>query len=159
MYRRLKEIPKQILPVLAVVTLIIISGCGSDLPDPIYYGQDGCAHCTMQISDERFAAELKTAKGKAFKFDAIECMAAYAENHADQLQGARYWVKDFKQPEQWIDASKALFLQSDKVKSPMGMGILATGTQSELNTLHNEWNGQTMQWSEVRKQVQRKWAD
>lgn len=149
---------KQLLPIATLLLGgIALSGCSSDQPDTIYYGQDACAHCTMLITDERFAAELKTSKGRAFKFDAIECMAAYSNNHADQLDGAHLWVKNFAVPEQWILVNEALFLQSPDVKSPMGLSLLATESREEMDQLQQEFGGQTMNWSEVKQMVEDSW--
>jgi len=54
----------------------LLTACSHE-PDPIRYGKDACAHCKMTIMDKRFSAELITAKGKVFKFDAAECMAGF----------------------------------------------------------------------------------
>ncbi|MGB5288980.1 MAG: hypothetical protein WBN42_10875, partial [Ignavibacteriaceae bacterium] len=51
--------------------LFLLASCGSK-PEPINYGKDECEFCRMQISDNRYGAELVTDKGKVYKFDSIE---------------------------------------------------------------------------------------
>ncbi|MDH5605047.1 MAG: hypothetical protein OEY51_13950, partial [Cyclobacteriaceae bacterium] len=43
-------------------------------PEEIKYGEDLCHFCSMAIVDDKFSAQYVTKKGRAYKFDAIECM-------------------------------------------------------------------------------------
>lgn len=45
----------------------------------INYGTDHCEFCQMTIVDKQHAAQVVTKKGKAYSFDAIECMVHYSE--------------------------------------------------------------------------------
>ncbi len=60
-----------------ITLTLLISSCGSK-PEPINYGHDECEFCRMQISDNRYGAELVTDKGKVYKFDSIECLIEFA---------------------------------------------------------------------------------
>ena len=63
---------------------VLIIGCEVK-PQEIAYGQDACHFCKMTIVDRQHAAELVTVKGKAFKYDAIECMMNHLKrwNHPE----------------------------------------------------------------------------
>ena len=101
------------------------AGCSAkaDGPPAIQVDRTACAHCTMLVSDERFAAAYETAAGEARVFDDIGCLldAARKEASADTL---RFWFHDALTGE-WIRGDEAIFVRSDRVKTPMGGGILA----------------------------------
>ena len=52
---------------------VLISSC-SVAPVAIDYGKDACNFCDMTIVDKTHAAEYVTKKGRAYKFDAVECL-------------------------------------------------------------------------------------
>ncbi len=113
----------------------------SDQPEPIAYGQDICAFCKMGITDPRYAAEIVTRKGRVYKFDSIECMiAATLDGTVDPAEVKRYWVKDWKTQE-WVDARKAFFLQSSKLRSPMGLNITAFASRKDLEEAKMTYDG------------------
>ena len=65
---------------IAVILLMIVA-CDPE-SKPIVYGEDKCEFCRMSIVDQRFAGEVVTQKGKAYKFDAVECMVNYIDSLA-----------------------------------------------------------------------------
>ncbi len=67
---------KYFIAIFLLLSLVTAS-CGSN-PEPINYGHDECEFCRMQISDNRYGAELVTDKGKVYKFDSIECLIEFA---------------------------------------------------------------------------------
>lgn len=141
---------------LAMVVLLL-TACSRG-PEPIRYGSDQCVHCKMMITERAFAAEIITAKGKALKFDAIECMAAYiTEDPEINKSQVRRWVHDFSEPDAWIQAEEALFVQSKKIKSPMGLSLLAFGDEETLETHLKSYDGTRMTWSEIEDLVRREW--
>ena len=70
--------------------------CGIS-PKPIDYGSDGCHYCSMTIVDHQHAAEIVTTKGKAFKFDAVECMMNHLKD-IDVSTVQLFLVNDFRAP-------------------------------------------------------------
>lgn len=115
-------------------------GC-ADKPEPVEYGRDVCAFCNMAIADPRYAAEIVTKTGKVYKFDSIECMiAATLDGTVDPQNVKRYWVKDWKTQE-WVDARKALFLQSPRMRSPMGVNLAAFATRANLEAFKMQYDG------------------
>lgn len=128
--------------------VLLIAACSQE-PVKIYYGSDECAHCRMIISDDRFAAQLITEKGRAVKFDAIECMAAFSNTNKESVEGAKLWVSNFNNPGNWLDAEQAKFVKSEVIKSPMGESLLALPKVEEAEKHIEEYPGQTMSWEEV----------
>ncbi len=103
---------------LLLLAGILAASC-SVKPQPIVYGTDGCHFCKMTIVDNQHAAELVTVKGRAFKYDAIECMM----NHlADWNEPAveLYLIADYATPGELIDARDAHYLIAESIPSPMG---------------------------------------
>ena len=140
--------PKQMFMATAMgLFLLLLSSC-EPKPTTIEYGFDACHHCKMTIADNRFGTQLITEKGKAYKFDAIECMAQYIESANENY--AFTLVTNLSTPEKFIDAKTAVFLQSEALPSPMGMNLSAfedeAGAQSALQSL----GGEILTWEEVK---------
>ena len=133
-----------------LILLITLIGCSQE-PVEIHYGSDECAHCKMLISDERFASQIVTEKGKSLKFDAIECMAKYAGAHKSELESAAYWVSDFSLETDWIDVNNARLVRSKVVKSPMGAGLVALSSDELLNAHLAQFEGEPVIWSDLVK--------
>lgn len=139
----------KILKVIAVVGLLLLATACSQEPEAIHYGSDECAHCKMMITDEQFASQIVTDKGKALKFDAIECMAVYQRENNDELQGAIRYVSDYNQPGNWLEVGEAQFVKSEVVNSPMGESLLSFSSKEEAQKHLSERPGQLLKWAEV----------
>lgn len=133
-----------------MVLCCLLTAC-SNGPDPIRYGKDGCAHCKMTIMDKRFAAELITAKGKVFKFDAAECMAGFLKESpaiaADP--GSVFLVNDFTQPGKLGDARKSFFLRDSSLSSPMGGNLAAFISRSAAEGAKKDKSAQVIGWTQL----------
>lgn len=100
-------------------------------PQEIDYGKDGCHYCKMTIVDNQHAAELVTKKGKAFKYDAIECMVndlKQKENNSVEL----FYVNDYGNPGKFVPAKEATYLISKKIPSPMGLSFPRSPPRKKL---------------------------
>lgn len=139
---------------LILLTLLLISACSPE-PKPIQYGQDTCAHCRMVITDQRYGTELVTSKGKTYTFDSIECLAAYVQEHKDEVQSL--WVTDFQHPSGLMPVEKAFFLHSDELRSPMGLNLTAFGDQITPASVLNSFRGSVLSWDEVVALVGKEW--
>lgn len=141
----------------AFFVVLVVTACSSG-PEAINYGSDQCAHCRMVITEKPFASELVTNKGKVYKFDAIECLAAYLDEHEDlaKNRSTRY-VHDFANPDKWIKADQALFVQSEEIQSPMALSLLAFSSAEVLETHLRKYQGSRISWSEIVEQVRNKW--
>ena len=93
-------------------------------PQKIDYGKDACSFCKMMIVETKFASEIVTNKGRASKFDSIECMLNALKTKKENTF-SYILVTDFTQPKKLIDATKATYLISKAIKSPMGENLSA----------------------------------
>lgn len=131
----------------AMGLLLFFSAC-EPKPATISYGFDACHHCKMTIADNRFGSQLVTDKGKAYKFDAIECMAQYMEGANESY--AYILVTNLPTPEKFIDAETAVFIQSKSLPSPMGMNLSAYADEAEAAKVLQDLEGRILTWQEVK---------
>ncbi len=131
-----------------IVALVLVS-CSVE-PRPIDYGSDACSFCKMTIVDKQHATEIVTSKGKALKYDSIECMMRDLKNHK-QDEIALYLVTDFVRPGNWVDANKATYLISENIPSPMGANLSAFKKRDEAEKVWKEETGELLDWSELRE--------
>ncbi len=132
----------------AILLLFFAVACSQE-PVEIHYASDECAHCRMMITDDQFAAQLITEKGKAYKFDAIECLAVYHRKNQSELSGSRLWVSNYNEPGTWLDAVEAQYVKSEVIKSPMGASLLALPTKEAALEHVKDKPGRLLLWNEV----------
>lgn len=138
--------------VFIVPVLILIVSC-SISPKPIAYGSDGCHFCSMTIVDKQHAAEYVTKKGKAFKFDASECMMNQLKE-VDNSTIALFLVNDYNKPGELVDATKATYLISENIPSPMGAFLSAFENKEEAEKAHTANNGELLTWIELQSKFE-----
>ena len=117
-------------------------------PQPIDYGIDGCHFCSMTIVDQQHAAQIVTKKGKAFKFDATECMMNHLKD-IDTNDVALFLVNDYNTPGELIDATKATFLISKSIPSPMGEFLTGFSAKEAAQLVVEEGQGKLYTWQEL----------
>lgn len=132
---------------LALITLLLTS-CNAD-PQPINYGSDACHYCEMTIVDRQHASQLVTSKGKAYKYDAIECMVHSLQDEFEATEMTYYLVADFHQPGELINATKASFLVSERLQSPMGANLSAFMNEEAGKKAQEKFTGNTYSWKEI----------
>jgi len=137
------------------MALLLVAACG-DAPRTVHIGSDNCDHCHMTISQEAFAAQLITDRGRAYLFDSVECMAEFLNEGEtvtrDQVRSL--WVTDFAEPGSWVRAEDARYLRSDELRSPMGMGLSAYATDEGAGESRSEFGGELMDWEQVLRLVE-----
>lgn len=132
-----------------LVTIVIFTFVSCELnPKPINYGSDGCHFCSMTIVDKQHASQIVTKKGKAFKFDAVECMVNHLKD-VDVTTIELFLVNDYQAPGDLIDAKKATFLISKEIPSPMGEYLSAFQSRVEADNIEAENNGKLYSWNEL----------
>ncbi len=131
---------------VAIAFLVMVS-CEVS-PKPIVYGSDGCHFCSMTIVDHQHAAEIVTKKGKAFKFDAVECMMNHLKD-IDVSTVELFLVNDFLDPGELINAKEATFLISKDIPSPMGEYLSAFRSRKEAEDIEAENKGELYTWEEL----------
>ena len=114
-----------------------------------------CSFCKMTIVDTQHAAQLVTEKGKAFKYDAIECMMNHLEEW-DQAPVSLYLITNYSQPKILIDATHAHYLISEEIPSPMGANLSGFKNESDLDRMLSLKGGDELSWDELRKGFARK---
>ncbi|HEU4763303.1 MAG TPA: nitrous oxide reductase accessory protein NosL [Gemmatimonadales bacterium] len=130
-----------------LATLLLAAACGAPMPRPIAYGAEACAHCHMTIMEPRSAAELVSRKGRTWAFDDPVCLAAfYAEGTVPRREVASVWVNDFVTPDSLLDATRAVYLRTERVSTPMGGGIIALRPGREADSVRAELGGAVLDW-------------
>ncbi|NPA58055.1 MAG: hypothetical protein GXN94_02045 [Aquificae bacterium] len=155
------QILKKILPLLVapVVFLIGFTACEKAVqPVPINYGQDECEYCRMKITDPRYGSELLLKTGKAYKFDSIECLAAYYLKNKNNPNIHSLWVPDFL-TKKFIPAETAVYLHSKDLPSPMGLNISAFKSKEELEKVRQKYGGEVLNWEQVLQLVKKEWLE
>jgi copper chaperone NosL len=140
------------LPLLA---LVLVAAC-ADGPREIRLGEEACAHCSMVISDDRFAAQLITDRGRSLAYDDVACLlaaelAAAATGDATLQSSRGRWIADFDAPGAWLPVEAAVFLKSGALRTPMGGGLSAHATAEAAAALQATHGGAIMDWAEVRR--------
>ena len=118
--------------------------------EPIDYGKEECAFCKMTIVSPQFASEVVTQKSKAFKYDAIECMLQAPQE--DKI--ALYLVCDYLHENTLIDATKATYLVSKEIQSPMGAHLAAFASREEAQKIQAEKGGDLYDWEGIQQKFQ-----
>ncbi len=140
---------------LAAAVAISCSAAG---PAEIHYGVDQCDYCKMTIADKSFGSQLITDKGRALRFDAIECLAAYERNFTAQgKQAASLWVSDFEQPGHFINRDQAVIIVAERQRSPMGVGLVAVASEAAARELIAKVGGRILDWNAVGALVAQEW--
>ena len=135
----------QTLKNISLIALLLLFFSCNVGPEPINYGSDGCHFCSMTIVDKVHAAEVVTTKGKVYKFDATECMI----NFMDDLETSEiklYLSNNYTEPEALIDATKATFLISENIPSPMGAFLSAFKKKADAEKFQTEKGGELYTW-------------
>lgn len=139
---------------MVVAVALAASACTIE-PQPIHLGSEECSHCRMIITDRQFAAQALNTRGRAYNFDAIECMAEWVQA-GEAVPAAdihSLWVSDFTDSESWIAAEAAVFLHSDEIRSPMGMGLSAHASAESAQRYQAELGGELLSWAKVLERV------
>lgn len=127
--------------------LLIFISCNIS-PQAIDYGNDGCHFCKMTIVDKVHAAEVVTKKGKVYKFDASECMINFMKQF-ETNEIKLYLSNNYTEPEALIDATKATFLISENIPSPMGAYLSAFKSENDAKKFQSEKGGDLYSWTEL----------
>jgi copper chaperone NosL len=136
--------------VLSALVLLLAS-CAKG-PEAVHWGVEECAHCQMSIGDERYAGQVVDRRGMTYKFDALECMAAFMAGGELPAAGVHsVWVADGR--DGWTPAAEASFLHSDGIRSPMGGGYAAYATVEAARAMHAEVGGELLRWQDVLERV------
>jgi len=135
--------------VVVLLTMLTLASCGGE-PEPINYGHDECEFCRMQITDNKYGAELVTDKGKIYKFDSIECMIEFSlvKNTLGDTNN-KLLITDFDNPGNFIDTRNSVYVKNDEFRSPMGLNVTAFSGEERVQKFISENGGEKLSWVEV----------
>lgn len=133
---------------VALGLAVMGQGC-TPQPDPIRYGQDACQFCKMTIVDPRFAAEVVTKKGRAYKFDDLACLVKHvrAEAYTD-ADLPIVLVADYAHPGTLLDARAAVFVADESLRSPMRGDVAAFVKPADVPA-----GARTFRFGEIRERL------
>jgi len=136
-------------PIIVGLVLLIFAmiACKPE-PKDIAFGEEVCSYCTMTIVDTQHAAQVVTKKGKVYSFDAIECMLR-SDQVKEQEKMALFLCSDYSAPGEMIDATKATFLISESVPSPMGANLSAFLSLDMAKNIAAEHPAEFLTWEEL----------
>ena len=138
--------------VLAVSALVVLASCDVK-PEPFAYGKDLCEDCKMTIMEPNFGAEIITKKGRIFKFDDVHCVVNYLRsgkiNSADIKQTL---FIEYNNGASFVEAEKAQFVSSPKLKSPMNSNTAAFASAEAAQKMAAETGGTVKDWAAVQQQ-------
>jgi len=134
---------------LMFLVLLTAAACGTE-PEEIKFGTDQCALCRMNISEQRFGAEIVTKKGKIYKYDGAECMFnALSLGNVAYGDAAGFYVVDAANPKQLTDAVTASYLISEKLPSPMGANLSCYSKKSDAELNQKKYGGELKTWEDL----------
>lgn len=135
--------------ILVLLLLLTISSCKPEF-EPISYGHDACTNCKMTIMDKRYAAELLTKKGKAYKFDDISCLKKYARQENLAESDYTVFVANYTDPDnKFLDAREVVYLHSEIFKSPMNGNYAAFPTAENSRPLKDSLHTDLLKWENL----------
>ena len=118
-------------------------------PQKINYGKEACSYCKMNIVDQQHAAEIVTDKGRAYKYDAIECMLNEL-NDGNDYKISLFLVNTYDSPKELFDATSSTYLISEAISSPMGANLSAFKDKNIANKTKEELGGELYNWDELK---------
>ena len=132
-----------------ILTVVILMSCTAE-PVAINYGVDACHFCKMTIVDKQHASQVVTIKGKAYKYDAIECMMNDLARW-DRPEVKYRLAADYNNPGTLIDATTASYLLSESIPSPMGEFLSAFSSDSARDRILDTNDGEALNWSDLKR--------
>jgi copper chaperone NosL len=139
-----------------IVSLALLSACEPE-PQPIQYGGDQCEYCRMMITDPEFGSQVLNKQGRSFKFDSVECMAAFDLTFDDPDNIHSRWVPDFLDRDTWLNAESAFYLHSETLRSPMGLYLSAYENRASAEQMRDEYGGEIIGYDQVKVIVENEW--
>lgn len=132
--------------IIYAISIVLLISCKVE-PKEINFGQDICYYCKMTIVDKPFASEIVSDKGKVYVYDAIECMIKNI--NVENLNPKMYLVYDYKNTNQFLNATESYFVVSTNIKSPMGENLAAFEKIKVANQFIENNGGKLYNWAEI----------
>ena len=133
---------------LFITLLLTLPGCSIEA-QPINFGQDQCHACRMTIVDKKFAAQAVTKKGKQQKYDSSECMVRNLVAQGNEAEMSLILTADHDDATM-IDATKAVYLISPRLPSPMGANLSAYRSKPAAQAAQQTHGGELHSWQNLK---------
>ncbi len=146
----------------SIISGAALQGCDSGAitgPPQEPVGKAVCAACDMTVREDRYSAGAVVKEKDArlhLSFDDIGCLLDHEREHKE-LKYAEWYVRDASNGE-WLDATKASFVLSDMIPTPMGSGIAAYATKDAAQAQAVKVNAAVQTLAELRVSRQ-KWME
>ncbi len=111
----------------------------------------------MTITEPGFGSQAVNNQGRAYKFDSVECMAAFDLTNENPENIHSKWVPNFLNRDEWVEANKAVYLQSENLRSPMGLSLSAYADRESAEEMRQEHGGEIIGYDQVKQIVEREW--
>lgn len=118
-------------------------------PKDIKYSHDACHYCSMTVVDNQHASELVTKTGKVFIFDSVECLVHHIQDNQGVDHEGMVLVNTYTKPGVLFDATKATYLISENIPSPMGAFLTAFPIDLEAEEVQQTQGGTLYHWEEL----------
>ncbi|MBK7946905.1 MAG: nitrous oxide reductase accessory protein NosL [Flavobacteriales bacterium] len=139
----------RMLALMLLLSATLLS-CGQRAPI-IEFGKTECAHCRMNVVDQKFGAAITTVKGRQYAFDDAACMVQFvAKGTVAEDQVAGWYVCDHAHPGMLIDATAAQYMFGAAFRSPMRGDVAAFGTAAERDKAAD---GEPLDWQQARNRL------
>ena len=140
------------ITLFAISACVLVQSCSVEKKD-IDYGNVHCYHCDMTVIDKSHSAEYVTKKGRAYFFDAVECMIMKLNDANNEYLMRYILVSDYEHPGNLIDAKVATYVICKKIKSPMGRNLSAFSSKASAIKLSSELEGAIFNWEEIKNEL------
>ncbi len=129
-----------------VLIACLLTACQQAKIEPVdIAGDDMCSHCRMAISEMRFAAEFLDGDGAVFKFDDAGCMLNYIRGRIRREDIRAIFVMDYE-ARRWLKADDAVYVRSERIKTPMGGGIIAFADKGQAEAAAGRYQGKLLKF-------------
>lgn len=112
----------------------------------------------MTIVEEHYGTEIVSTTGKAFKFDSIECLAAFLyRDMIEEEKVYQIYFTDFEDAGNLYPLEDLVFVYATKLRSPMGLNLSAYRNIETADNVAELYFGERLDWDEVKAFVVRSW--
>ncbi len=97
-------------------------------PEPVAWDRDTCEQCKMVISDQRFAAQVRSpVDHRVQHFDDLGCAVRWlGERDWNGEEAEEIWVRAMD-ADRWLPAGSAMFVEASNTPMNYGFGAQAAG--------------------------------
>ena len=105
----------------------------------------------MIISDPAYAAAYRTASGETRLFDDLGELVLHSRQESEGTTAV--FVHSYETRD-WLRAEEAYFVVSSELRTPMGVGVVAVGTEAEATRLAERVKGMVTTFDELMNVVE-----